>query len=183
MIAGGLGSGFVIKESDQYYFILTNNHVVHSDISADKETIYVYDYDMNQYTGTVLFSSEKYDMAVVRINKNTSFTELKVMELSNENPKVNDEVIAIGQPQGQLNSISIGNIRNYVNISSVNYKVIYHSAWIDHGNSGGMLLDINLKVVGINTWGGSNNSYSNHESLASPVDKIKEFLSENSFTL
>ena len=92
-------------------------------------------------------------------------------------------MIAIGQPQGQVNSISIGNINNYVSISSVDYKVIYHSAWIDHGNSGGMLLDINLNVVGINTWGGTNNSYTNHESLASPVEKIKEFLNNNSFIL
>ena len=183
VIAGALGSGFVIKETDQYYYILTNNHVVHSDITADKESIYVYDYDMNQYVGTVLFSSEEYDMALISINKNSTLNQLRVMELASDVPSIGDEVIAIGQPQGQVNSISIGNVKNFVRITNVSYKVIYHTAWIDHGNSGGMLLDINLNVVGINTWGGSNNSYTNHESLSSPVDKIKEFLSKNSFTL
>ena len=183
IVGGTLGSGFIIKESGSYYYILTNNHVIESDDSADKESIYVYDYNMNQYTATLMFNDSKYDMAVVRINKNSSYEALKVMKLADNNPSVGSDVIAIGQPQGQVNSITIGVVKKYVAITSVSYNVIYHDAWIDHGNSGGMLLDTNLNVVGINTWGGQNNSYSNHESLASPVMKIKEFLNSNSFTL
>ena len=183
IVDGALGSGFVIKENSSYYYILTNNHVIDSEKSADKESIYVYDYNMNQYTATLMFTDSKYDMAVVRINKNSSFEALKVMKLADKNPNKGDDVIAIGQPQGQVNSITVGKIKNYVSIANVNYTVIYHDAWIDHGNSGGMLLDINLNVVGINTWGGENNSYTNHESLSSPVEKIKEFLKSNSFTV
>ena len=183
VVGGSLGSGFVIKADNLYYYILTNNHVIEATETADKETIYVYDYDLNKYAGTVLFKSSEYDMAVVRISKNTTLGELNVMKLADKNPNKGDEVIAIGQPQGQVNSITIGNVDSYVSISVVSYKVIYHTAWIDHGNSGGMLINTNLEVVGINTWGGVNNSYTNHESLSSPVEKIREFLNNNSFAL
>lgn len=94
-----------------------------------------------------------------------------------------DTVIAIGQPNGQVNSVTIGVLNKYILISNVDYKVIYHSAWTDHGNSGGMLLNTDLKVIGINTWGGLDNSYENHLSYASPVLKIKEFLEIYSFSL
>ena len=183
VVSGSLGSGFVIKEDDKYYYILTNNHVIETTQAADKENIYVYDYDLNKYSGTVLFKSSDYDMALVRITKDSSLLALNVMKMADKNPNSGDCVIAIGQPQGQVNSISIGNVNRYVSITPVNYKVIYHTAWIDHGNSGGMLLNTNLEVVGINTWGGSNNSYTNHESLASPIEKIKEFLLNNSFNV
>lgn len=183
VVSGSLGSGFVIKEDTAYYYILTNNHVINSTETADKEAIYVYDYDLNKYSGTVMFSSADYDMALVRIDKDSSLCSLNVMKMADKNPNKGDDVIAIGQPRGQVNSISIGSINSYVSIKPVTYPVIYHSAWIDHGNSGGMLLNIDLEVVGINTWGGVNNSYTSHESLASPIEKIKEFLTNNSFTL
>ena len=183
IVGGSLGSGFVIKSDSLYYYILTNNHVIESSETADKESIYVYDYDLNKYFGTVVFKSSAYDMAVVRISKDSNLPTLKVMTFASQNPKTGDDVIAIGQPQGQVNSISIGKVMKYVSISVVDYSVIYHTAWIDHGNSGGMLLNKNLEVVGINTWGGQGNSYTNHESLSSPVEKIKEFLANNSFSV
>ena len=150
-----------------------------------KEYIYVYDYDLNQYKGTLMFSSDKCDMAVVRITKNGSNNSLRVMELADYDPESGQTVIAIGQPNGQLNSIGIGKINKYINIANVDYQVIEHSAYMDHGNSGGMLIDTDLKVVGINTWGDDSVSdkYKETRGYSSPVEKIKEFLNRNSFTL
>ena len=183
--SGSIGSGFVIKETNSYYYILTNHHVIKQDVIADKEYIYVYDYDLNQYKGNLMFSSDKYDMAVVRITKNGSNNSLRVMELADYDPESGQTVIAIGQPQGQVNSVGIGKINRYVKISNAEYQVIEHSAYMDHGNSGGMLIDTDLKVVGINTWGDDSVSdkYKETRGYSSPVGKIKEFLQQNSFTL
>lgn len=181
-ISGGLGSGFIIKETSSCYYILTNNHVIESAEGSDKEYLYVYDYNLNEYNGTLLFSSEDYDMAVISIDKNNS-SKLKVMSLANEDPKEMDTVIAIGQPEGQVNSITIGCVNSYVRVSDVSYPVIHHDAYINNGSSGGMLINLNFEVVGINTWGLKSNTYEEHVGLSSPVKKIIEFLNLNSFTL
>ena len=63
--------------------------------------------------------------------------------------------------------------------SNVKYDVINHDAYMFSGNSGGMLVNLAYEVVGINSWGGTTDTYENHIGLASPVLKIKEFISQN----
>lgn len=183
-VDGALGSGFVIKEDKSYYYIMTNNHVINSDYDDTIEHIYVYDYDLNKYEAKLMFTSKTYDMAVVRITKKSSLPKLNIIKLASKNPEAGETVIAIGQPNSQVNSIAFGNIKYYRDIVNVDYPVINHDAYTDHGNSGGMLLNLNLEVVGINTWvfDGSN-SYSSPDGLSSPIEKIKEFLALNSFSV
>ena len=49
LVGSSQGSGFVIKETSSYYYIMTNNHVIEDLQGADKEKLYVYDYDLNEY--------------------------------------------------------------------------------------------------------------------------------------
>ena len=109
------------------------------------------------------------------------------MKFASDNHVRNDLVFAIGNPHGQINSVGIGNVLGYskVNLSkpvassNVKYDVINHDAYMLSGNSGGMLVNLAYEVVGINSWGGTTGTYENHIGLASPVLKIKEFISQN----
>ncbi len=182
VIAASQGSGFVIKETSSYYYIMTNNHVIEDLQGADKEKLYVYDYDLNQYEATLMFTSTHYDMAVLRISKISSVS-LRVMKLAGSNEKSGSTVFAIGNPRGQINSIGIGKIKGYANITNSTYQVVWHNAFQLPGSSGGMLINEAYEVVGINTWGNKNNTYGSIEAFSSPVEKIKEFLKANSFSV
>lgn len=180
--SGSIGSGFIIKEDDNYYYALTNNHVVSSEANASFTKIYVTDYNQKEYNGTVLYKNADYDMALVRFSKNAS-NPLNVITLASSDAAINDTVIAIGNPYGQLNSIGIGKVTNYQvpnyqrsAVSNVTYSNVVHSAYMMPGNSGGMLINDSLEVVGINTFGSTNSTYEKTTGLASPVSKINEFL-------
>ncbi|MCK7488389.1 MAG: serine protease [Bacillus subtilis] len=58
-------------------------------------------------------------------------------------------------------------------IENVDFKVIYHTATIHEGSSGGALLDVDGNLLGINTWGSQN---SDEDSFAVPVHIIYMFL-------
>lgn len=182
---GGLGSGFIIKKTDNTYYILTNNHVVYEPDNTDYKETKVYDYKNREYAAKILFGSAKYDMAVISI-ETTNF--LTIMDLAKENPEINETVIAIGTPKGQINSVGVGKVNTYKtnsyydNSSQVTYPLIYHTAYMNKGNSGGMLINTNLKVVGINTFG-TLHDYDNYISVSSPILKIREFLSNNNFDI
>lgn len=191
LISGSQGSGFIIKSTSDYYYVLTNNHVIFPDENADSEKIYVYDYYVNQYEATLLFNEAAYDMALLRISKIKNAKNLPVIELAGSNPKKGDIAIAIGNPHGQLNSIGIGSVIGYgkVNLASpsedskVTYDCIVHDAFMLSGNSGGMLINENYQVIGINSWGRTIDTYEHHQGMSSPVEKIREFLNRHSFVL
>lgn len=184
-IGGGIGSGFIFRQIGNYYYILTNNHVIYPKEGSTLEEIYVNDYYYNEYSATLLANDASYDMAILRIERKAN--DLPVMKFASDNPVGNDLVFAIGNPHGQINSVGIGNVLGYskVNLSkpvassNVKYDVINHDAYMLSGNSGGMLVNLAYEVVGINSWGGTTDTYENHRGLASPVLKIKEFISQN----
>ena len=184
-IGGGIGSGFIFRQTGNYYYILTNNHVIYPEEGSTLEEIYVNDYYYNEYSATLLANDASYDMAILRIERKAN--DLPVMKFASDNPVRNDLVFAIGNPHGQINSVGIGNVLGYskVNLSkpdassNVKYDVINHDAYMLAGNSGGMLVNLAYEVVGINSWGGTTDTYENHRGLASPVLKIKEFISQN----
>lgn len=139
----GLGSG-VIVSSDGY--ILTNNHVV------DKATdIKVTLADKREFTGKVVGTDAKTDIAVVKI----STTGLPTITLGDSSRiSVGDYAFAIGNPFGVGETATMGIIsatgRNGLDIE--NYEdFIQTDAAINPGNSGGALLNARGELIGINT--------------------------------
>lgn len=147
----GGGTGFIIT-SDGY--IVTNKHVV-----ADEEAEY-----------TVMMNDEsKYDAEVVARDPTTDFAVLKIegkdfptIELGDSDElKVGQTVIAIGNALGEFrNTVSVGVISGLsrsITASSFGFGsenlvgVIQTDASINHGNSGGPLLNLAGQVIGINT--------------------------------
>lgn len=188
----GSGSGIIMKEDTTYYYLLTNNHVVYME-GYTGLTYKVVDYRGNEYVGTLMFRDANHDLALLKIVKDINKPVLKVMVLDTVNPAVNARIVAIGQPLNQTNTITFGEITTYstislgdtpTTVSNVTYSVIFHDARILPGSSGGVLLNLDLIVVGIN-YAGSYDPETEEFIIAAaiPIEKVRLFLTENSFTL
>ncbi len=182
------GSGFCFSENDGYYYILTNCHVVEGPTGYDKMRIRVTDYKGNQYTAALYTNPNKskeaksadYDLACIYFK--SSDTEVQPLNIVKLNPKLQDDVISLGTPEGQTNTITYGKVREYMvitltdtpkNESNVTFKVIRHNADIKSGSSGGPLLNSTLEVVGVNY---ASSTGDDDISYAIPAEKIWEFL-------
>lgn len=158
------GSGVVISSDGQ---IITNNHVV-----EDMEEIYVVMYDGKAYRATLLYADAEIDLALIRINRDN----LKAVELEAvDNVKVGNTVIAIGTPLffGYRNSASKGIISGLNRPVEQTYTYLQTDASINPGNSGGPLINLEGKLVGINTLG---YQYYSGMNFAIPVENVAYFL-------
>ena len=78
----------------------------------------------------------------------------KAISFAEKLPEKNDIVYAIGAPLGQVNNLTIGRylgLTSNIPNNNFGFELIYSTAPIDHGNSGGMLLNEDLMVIGMNT--------------------------------
>jgi S1-C subfamily serine protease len=144
----GQGSGFII---DGNGIILTNAHVVNK---ADKVTVTLK--DGRTFNGQVRGTDEVTDLAVVKIS--TQKDKLPVAPLGNSaNLKVGDWAIAVGNPVGLDNTVTLGIISTIgrsaakAGIPDKRLDFIQTDAAINPGNSGGPLLNSQGEVIGINT--------------------------------
>ena len=142
----GQGSGFIV---DQSGVILTNAHVIDG---ADKVTVTLK--DGRTFEGKVRGVDEVTDMAVVKING----TNLPVVTLgSSDQVQVGDWAIAVGNPLGLDNTVTLGIISTLkrssaqVGIPNKRLDFIQTDAAINPGNSGGPLVNAQGEVIGINT--------------------------------
>ncbi|BAT54782.1 Peptidase S1 and S6, chymotrypsin/Hap [Nostoc sp. NIES-3756] len=143
----GLGSGFIIDKSG---LILTNAHVVDK---ADRVTVRLK--DGRSFEGKVQGIDEVTDLAVVKINAGNS---LPVAPLGSSNSvQVGDWAIAVGNPLGFDNTVTLGIVSTLkrssaqVGITDKRLDFIQTDAAINPGNSGGPLLNDQGEVIGINT--------------------------------
>jgi S1-C subfamily serine protease len=143
----GLGSGFILNKNG---LILTNAHVVDK---ADKVTVRLK--DGRTFEGKVQGIDEVTDLAVVKINAGN---DLPVAPLgSSNNVQVGDWAIAVGNPLGFDNTVTLGIVSTLkrssaqVGISDKRLDFIQTDAAINPGNSGGPLLNGRGEVIGINT--------------------------------
>lgn len=173
------GSGFIYEEDENYYYLLTNNHVVSYDYSFNNHKIIVEDYFNNKYDGEVINTSSKYDLAVVRINKKV---ELNVLDIVSEDATIGENVKAMSNPSSLKNIISEGKINCYsiinlnTNKSNVNFDVLVHSADIMKGSSGSALLNSNNEVIGVTFAGVFDNNGEFVTGYSIPASRINEFL-------
>jgi S1-C subfamily serine protease len=144
----GQGSGFVIDKSGT---VLTNAHVVDK---ADRVSVTLNDGSI--FPGEVLGTDEVTDLAVVKIN--TKGVNLPVATLGDSDAvKVGDWAIAVGNPLGFDNTVTLGIISTLkrssaaVGIPDKRLDFIQTDAAINPGNSGGPLLNGKGEVIGINT--------------------------------
>ena len=178
------GSGVIISVSDKYY-CLTNNHVVYRPNEYRYNKYEIHDSFNNTYNADLLYYDVNYDLALLSFDKNEKYQELKPIYFSNSLPNINDLVISIGNPLKMMNVITYGyyeGIKKYtanpdtVYKSNINFNVIHHSAMVKDGSSGGILLDSNLRLIGINFAAAVNSNNEYEYSYAIPYEKIIEFI-------
>jgi serine protease Do len=139
-----LGSGVVIS-SDGY--ILTNNHVV-----ENSKTIQVTLNDGRKFTAKVIGTDPETDVALMKIDA----TNLEPITLADsDSAQVGDVVLAVGDPFGIGTTVTEGIIsaknRTQVSNADSDEDFIQTDAAINPGNSGGALVDIEGRLIGINT--------------------------------
>lgn len=138
----GIGSGFLIS-SDGY--IITNNHVVANAIKVSITTI-----DDKEYKAKIIGTDPKTDLALLKIKADN----LPFIALGDSNKiEVGEWVLAIGNPLGQDLTVTAGIISaKGRQLGLADYEdFLQTDAAINMGNSGGPLINMDGKVVGINS--------------------------------
>ena len=139
-----LGSGVIIDAKKGY--VVTNSHVVDN---ADEITVKLT--DGREFTAKKLGADEQSDIALLKIDPD----DLKAIPLADSDElRVGDFVVAIGNPFGLSQTVTSGIVsalgRSGLNIGGYE-DFIQTDAAINRGNSGGALVDLHGRLVGINT--------------------------------
>ncbi len=137
------GSGFIVTPDG---YILTNNHMV-----GEAEEVIVTLGDGRKLKAKLIGADPETDVAVVKIDAEN----LPYVELANSDSlEVGEWVIAIGNPFGLSHSVTAGIVsakgRNEIGVADYE-DFIQTDAAINFGNSGGPLLNLDGKAVGIST--------------------------------
>ena len=165
--ASSEGSGFVYSKDG---YIVTNEHVV-----DDSENIKVTLTEGRSYDARVVGEDPNSDLAVLKINRDN----LDPLELGNlSNTEVGQTAVAIGNPFGLRGTMTSGIIsqkgRTLPTETGFSIpNVIQTDAAINPGNSGGPLLNIEGKVVGVNTAIESRTGTFSGIGFAIPVSQVK----------
>ena len=146
-----LGSGFIYNDKG---YIVTNNHVVENAKAVDITFI-----NGDRYTANVTGTDPFSDLAVIKINENTTGLPKPLVVGNSSALRVGDQVVAIGNPFGLDSSMTTGIVSQIGRLLSIDERgfsipnAIQTDALINPGNSGGPLLNMKGEVIGVNTAG------------------------------
>ena len=188
IFAGGgrsQGSGFVVSEEGH---ILTNSHVVTNSGAAGAtvrgaERVYVVFHDGDRIPGSIVGWDLFNDTGLVKVDPGDH--ALAPVPLGDSSRVVVGEpVAAIGSPFGQESSLAVGVVsateRSIESLTSV-YDVsdaIQIDAPINHGNSGGPLLDARGRVIGINAQIRSDSGTAEGVGFAIPINSARRSMEQ-----
>jgi Do/DeqQ family serine protease len=162
-----LGSGVIVDESG---LVITNHHVIEG---ANEIRIALG--DRREFEAEVVLRDPRSDLAVLRIqNSKERFAPIEIGD--SDEVEVGDLVLAIGDPFGVGQTVTQGIVsataRTRVGITDFQF-FIQTDAAINPGNSGGALVDINGKLVGINTAIFSRSGGSHGIGFAIPTNMVR----------
>jgi S1-C subfamily serine protease len=150
----GVGSGAII---DSAGYVLTNEHVVTlGGLLTEGQQITVVFNDGQRAEAKLVGADPKMDLAVVKVDADVS----TVIQMGTSSDlAVGDTVLAIGSPLGETDTVTLGIVSALNRPVVVGqedgqpavYDAIQTDAAINHGNSGGPLVDSTGALVGINT--------------------------------
>ena len=175
---GMQGSGVVI---DGRGYIVTNNHVISEAANNPSQfkTTVVFN-DGKEVPANLVGRDPKTDLAVLKVD---NVDNLSVARLGDSDKvRVGDEVLAAGAPLGLRSTVTHGIVsalHRPVPLSGEGsdtdtvIDAIQTDASINHGNSGGPLIDMDSQVIGINTAGKSLSDSASGLGFAIPVDEAK----------
>ena len=169
-----LGSGFVYDDQGH---IITNQHVVDGATSIN-----VRFWNGKTYSAELVGSDPSTDLAVIKVN--APATMLQPLALADSSTvAVGDSVVAIGSPFGLENTVTSGIVSalHRSMTSPNNFSIddsIQTDAAINHGNSGGPLLNSAGQVIGVNSQIESDSGGNDGVGFAIPANTVKTIVSE-----
>lgn len=164
-----LGSGVIVSPDG---VIVTNNHVIEN--MTEIKVVFA---DRREFEAELIFADSQTDLAVLRIEADEP---LPFLEFANSDAlAVGDLVLAIGNPFGVGQTVTNGIVsalaRTAVSISDYQF-FIQTDAAINPGNSGGALVDLEGRLVGVNTAIYSRSGGSNGIGFAIPARLVQQVL-------
>ena len=159
-VTSGAGSGVIIS-ADGY--IVTNNHVITSEETssnpfgqsstsyADKITVSLK--NGKEYEATIVGGDAESDIAVIKITPEEDEKLSSAVFADSDKLVVGEEVIAIGNPLGELSGTTtngiISALAREVTVGDVEMTLLQTNAAINPGNSGGGLFNMSGELVGV----------------------------------
>lgn len=164
--AQSLGSGVIVDPSG---LIITNHHVIEG--MTDVKVALA---DRREFEAEIVLRDQRTDLAVLKIKNGGSFPAMELGD--SDRLEVGDLVLALGNPFGVGQTVTSGIIsalaRTQVGISDYGF-FIQTDAAINPGNSGGALVDMDARLVGINSAIYSKSGGSIGIGFAIPVNMVK----------
>lgn len=161
-----LGSGVVVDRSG---LVVTNNHVI--DTMTEVKVAFA---DKREMEAEIVLRDPRTDLAVLRLKNARDLAALEIAE--SDTVEVGDIVLAIGNPFGVGQTVTQGIVsalaRTQVGVSDAQ-SFIQTDAAINPGNSGGPLVDMQGRVIGINTAIFSRSGGSHGIGFAIPSDMVR----------
>ncbi len=175
---GMQGSGVVI---DAKGYIVTNNHVISEAANSPSQfkTTVVFN-DGKEVPANLVGRDPKTDLAVLKVDNVDNLTVARLGD--SDKVRVGDEVLAAGAPLGLRSTVTHGIVsalHRPVPLSGEGsdtdtvIDAVQTDASINHGNSGGPLIDMDSDVIGINTAGKSLSDSASGLGFAIPVNEMK----------
>ncbi len=175
-VVSGAGSGVIIGRSEdgKTVYIATNNHVIEG---ADSITVRLT--NGNEYSATLRGTDSSSDLAVLTLAAKEPVTVAQLG--SSATLRVGEEIIAIGNPLGELggtvtNGI-ISALAREVEIDGADMTLLQISAPVNPGNSGGGLFNMRGELIGVVNAKSSGADIDNI-GFAIPIDTAFEIMSE-----
>ncbi len=176
---GSQGSGVVI---DGRGYIVTNNHVISEAATNPSEfKMSVVFNDGSEVPANLVGRDPKTDLAVLKVDNVDNLSVARMGD--SEKLRVGEEVIAAGAPLGLRSTVTHGIIsalHRPVPLSGDGSDTdtvidgVQTDASINHGNSGGPLINMRSEVIGINTAGKSLSDSASGLGFAIPVNEVKQ---------
>ncbi|MBR1417091.1 MAG: trypsin-like peptidase domain-containing protein [Bacilli bacterium] len=175
---GGFGSGVIFDKVDNIYYAITAKHVIDDPNSSYK--LFTINTEFNfeiislenninieipkeEYYESLIeakieYISDSTDLAIVSF---VSDEDLPVLEIEENDFFKGEKIMCIGHPEGHRYYVSFGiitsDIKNITYTKSNNNEkaisVVEHNAYLNQGNSGGVAINENMKIIGINVGG------------------------------
>ncbi len=166
-----IGSAFFVSWGDKIYIISAGHNVVTEDAKFSAEIVG----QKEAFPLKLLYYREygEGDFALFSFNMEDVKVPIVPLEFAQDGQlKPGDYVISVGAPSGVFPYFTIGLVSANLYDLGDGFYYVLHSAAIFPGNSGGPLLDLNGKVVGMNTRG----ILGTIISFAVPVSDIKKYM-------
>ncbi|NBC28690.1 MAG: Do family serine endopeptidase [Spirochaetes bacterium] len=173
----GLGSGVIVRRDGDTVYVVSNAHVV-----GEADEIDIVLTDGREFEGRLIAADERTDLALVAFDTSQDVPMATLGD--SDDLSVGDWVLAVGNPFGFESTVTVGIVSAVGREPEPGSPIagftdyIQTDAAINPGNSGGALVNLDGKVVGINTWIASRSGGSVGLGFAIPMNNAKRAIND-----